>query len=505
MAFKLSDLLQNVNYEIICGDVNVSVNAVTTNSRKVNSGDVFVAIIGVNNDGHKYVKSAIENGASCVVIDVNNTIISTEEIVELAGDKVTVIASSNNSVAGAIIYANYLGNPQNNIGFIGVTGTKGKTTATFMIYEILNRAGLKSGLLGTVCNIVDGVKKTTTNTTLPMTDLYDTIDELNKAATKNVVMEVSSHGLKQKRVYGINYKVACFTNFFEDHIGPNDHPDMEDYFNSKMMIFDSSEYAVVNNDCNEAKRVLACAKKSDCKTITYGFTPDSDVYATNIERAYVTDTAGSKFKLKSPWYDGEVAISMQGEFNVYNALLAISVAGILGISFDVVKDALANTKVPGRVQPVVNKLGISCLVDYAHNEASLQSVLEAMRPYVDGKIITVFGCGGDRSHERRFGMGRVSGQYSDYTVITSDNPRTEDPAFIISQIVIGISETAGKYEIEENRELAINKAITMAKPGDLVLIAGKGHEDYQEINGVKMHFDDYEVASKVIANLEVAL
>lgn len=505
MAFKLTDLLASIDYDVICGNLDISVNAVTTNSRKVTNGDLFVAVIGVNNDGHKYVKSAIDNGASCVVIDKNNTLITNEEIIDYVGDKVTVISCDDNSIASAEIYAKYLGEPEKSIEFIGVTGTKGKTTATFMIYEILKRSGINSGLLGTVCNYVNGQKKTTTNTTLPMTDLYDTILELKEGNTKACVMEVSSHGLKQRRVHGIEYKVACFTNFFEDHIGPNDHPDMEDYFNSKMMIFDKSEFAIVNSDCNEAKRVFDSAKKSGCTVYTYGFTAESDVYATDIRRAYVTDTAGSRFMLKSPWYEGEVSVSMQGEFNIYNALLAISVAGVLGVDFSTVKDALANTKVPGRVQPVINNLGISCLVDYAHNEASLQSVLEAMRPYVDGRIISVFGCGGDRSHERRFGMGRVAGKYSDYTVITSDNPRTEDPDFIISQIVIGISETDGEYEIEANREIAIEKAIKMAKPGDLVLIAGKGHEDYQEINGVKTHFDDYEVASKVIAQLEVAL
>lgn len=505
MAFKLTELLGSIDYELLCGSLDVSVNAVTTNSKAVKNGDLFVAVIGVNNDGHKYVKSAIDNGASCIVVDKNNTLLTREELVSLAGSSVTIIACDDNSAISAELYAKSLGEPQKNIDFIGVTGTKGKTTATFMIYDILKNAGIKSGLLGTVCNYVNGEKRETTNTTLPMAALYNTIDEMDKCDTKACVMEVSSHGLKQKRVHGINYKVSCFTNFFEDHIGPNDHPDMEDYFKCKMMIFDVSEYAVVNSDCNEADRVYASATKSGCKVVTYGFSASSDVCASDIQRAVVNGNAGSKFMLKSPWYEGEVSVAMQGEFNVYNALLAISVAGILGVSFDIVKKSLENTSVPGRVQSVTNKLGISCLVDYAHNEASLQSVLEAMRPYVDGRIITVFGCGGDRSHERRFGMGRVAGKYSDYTVITSDNPRTEEPGFIISQIVIGISETDGKYEIEENREKAISKAIHLAKSGDLVLIAGKGHEDYQEINGVKTHFDDFEVASKVIADLEVSL
>lgn len=505
MALRLLDLLNSVKFDVLCGDVNITVNAVTTNSKNIKSGDLFVAVIGVNNDGHKYVASAIENGASCVVVDTRRTTLTCDELKAMAGSSVTVIECEDNAVASGVIYANYLSNPQKDIDFIGVTGTKGKTTATFMIYEILKCAGKKSGLLGTVCNYVNGEKRETSNTTLPMMQLYDIINELKKGETSNCVMEVSSHGLKQRRVQGIDYKIACFTNFFEDHIGPNDHPDMEDYFLSKMKIFDVAQYAVVNSDCNEAKRVFDEANKRGCKTITYGFTDASDVSASNITRTFVNGTVGSGFVLKSPWYEGEVLVSMQGEFNVYNALLAISVAGILGISFDVVKEALLKTSVPGRVQPVPNKLGISCLVDYAHNEASLQSVLQAMRPYVDGKIITVFGCGGDRSHERRFGMGKVAGLYSDYTVITSDNPRTEEPGFIISQIVTGISGTDGKYEVEEKRELAIKKAINMATKGDLVLIAGKGHEDYQEINGVKMHFDDFEVASKVIAELEVSL
>lgn len=503
MSLKLSELVDLSDYRVICGDTDISVTTVTTDSRTVSDSGLFIAVIGVDNDGHKYLPSAIEKGASCVVVDSRRAMFSDEEIIALAGNKVTVIESNDTSEKAALIYANYLGNPQKNIEFIGVTGTKGKTTATFMLYDIFTRSNMKSALLGTVCNYVDGKRKETTNTTLPMPQFYNIVKEISDCKTEECVMEVSSHGLKQNRVFGVNYKVACFTNFFRDHIGPKDHPTMEDYFMSKMKIFDVSEYAVINTDCTNANEAIAYAKNAGCKVVTYGLKSEADCMALSIERAMVNGAQGSMFMLKSPWYDGEVEVGMLGEFNVYNALLAISVAGVLGIDFNVVKESLSNVRVPGRVQPVVNNHGFSCLVDYAHNEGSLESVLKALRPYVDGRIITVFGCGGDRSHERRFGMGRVAGNNSDYTVITSDNPRTEEPEAIINMIVTGISETSGKYEIEINRKTAIEKAVRMAKPGDLVLVAGKGHEDYQEVNGVKAHFDDYEVASDAIANLEV--
>lgn len=503
MAIKLSELVNLSDYRIICGSTDITIENVTTNSMKVVSCGLFVAVIGVDNDGHKYIPSAIENGANCIVVDSRRTMFGNEEIVALAGNGVTVLECDDTSEKAALIYAEFLGNPQKDIEFVGVTGTKGKTTATFMLYDIFTRCNVKSSLLGTVCNYVNGERRTTTNTTLPMPQFYDIVKELSDSNTENCVMEVSSHGLKQNRVFGVRYKVACFTNFFRDHIGPKDHPTMEDYFMSKMKIFDVSEYAVINADCANADNVIEYARNAGCKVITYGIKGTADCSAASIERAMVNGSHGSRFTVSSPWYNGDVEVGMLGEFNIYNALLAIAVAGIYKIDFEIVKESLANVRVPGRVQPIVNEYGFSCLVDYAHNEGSLESVLKALRPYVDGKIITVFGCGGDRSHERRFGMGRVAGNNSDYTVITSDNPRTEEPEAIINMIVTGISETSGKYEIEINRKTAIEKAVRMAKPGDLVLIAGKGHEDYQEVNGVKTHFDDYEVASDAIANLEV--
>ncbi len=503
MAMLLSTLLNGVEYRLIKGSLSSRVVSIENDSRKVGAGSLFVAIIGAKSDGHDFIYRACETGASCIVVDRRRNGYSDEEIIENSKDyNATIIEMEDTRIAIARLCAQFYGHPEDRLNLLGITGTKGKTTTAFMVYEILKHDEEKAGLIGTVCNIINGEKQATCRTTPESLDIYRILNEMAVKKTDSCVMEVSSHGLKFNRVFGLRFDVGCFTNFFEDHIGPEDHPDLEDYFQSKLKLFDNSRIAVVNSDCNEAGRIFDYASKR-CTTYTYGLTDKSDCYATGIEITMRNGVVGTKFELQSPWYEGEVFVSIPGEFNVYNALCAICVAGVLKIDFEVVKSALAEVKVPGRMQPVKNKMGISILVDYAHNAASLESVLKSVRPYCKGKIISLFGCGGNRSKVRRFEMGEVSGNYADYTIITSDNPRNEEPMDIINDIVVGMKKTEGEFEIEPDRRTAIAKALKMAQKGDFVIIAGKGHEDYQEFeDGRREYFEDAVVASEAVAVME---
>ncbi len=503
MAMLLSTLLNGLEYRLVKGSLNTRIRTIENDSRKVTSGSLFVAITGARSDGHDFIYRACELGASCVVIDKNRKGYPDEKIIEdTDGYDTAIVEMDDTRVAIARICAQFYGHPEDRLNLLGITGTKGKTTTSFMLYEILKRDGHKMGLIGTVCNIVNGQKTDTSRTTPESLDTYRILNEMAVNKTDSCVMEVSSHGLKFHRVHGLRFDVGCFTNFFEDHIGPEDHPDLEDYFLSKLKLFDNSRIAVVNSDCREADRILSYASKR-CTTYTYGLTEKSDCYAKDIRIVMKNGRVGSEFDLVSPWYEGRFFVSIPGEFNVYNALCAICVAGVLKVGEDVVKEALGNVSVPGRMQPVKNSLGFSILVDYAHNAASLESVLKSVRPYCKGKIISVFGCGGNRSRIRRPEMGEVSGRFADYTFITSDNPRNEDPMDIINDIIEGMKKTEGRYEVVPDRKEAIAEALKYAGEGDTVIIAGKGHEDYQEFeNGRKENFEDAAVAAEIVAAME---
>ncbi|MCR4689280.1 MAG: UDP-N-acetylmuramoyl-L-alanyl-D-glutamate--2,6-diaminopimelate ligase [Saccharofermentans sp.] len=494
----LSDVLSCEEYKTIAGDANTcEVTRVEYDSRKACKGSLFVAVIGFETDGHKYIKSAIELGASAIICSGARTILTEDELVSLAeGRDVTIVEMSDTRRALASASSAILGHPERKLDIYGITGTKGKTTSTFMLKQIFDKAGISSGLIGTVCNLIGDKKIHSEHTTPESRDLYDMLGELTDSGAESLVMEVSSQGLKLDRVYGISYKCACFTNLYKDHIAPSEHPDMEDYFNCKLKIFDNCDIGIVNIDSDKAQEVIEYCKDK-CKVLTYGLKEGSDIRATDLTKVRKGHVTGTSFTIVSPVYNGEVFVALPGEFNVHNALCAIACAMQAGIPFEDVLEALAECSVPGRLQSVANDKGISILVDYAHNAAALESVLKTLREYTGGRIITVFGCGGDRSKDRRFEMGEVSGNLSDHTVITTDNPRTEDPMAIIDNIVTGISRTKGSFEIVEDRTSAIKRAIEIAGEGDTVLIAGKGHEDYQIFGKTKTHFDDYETALKI--------
>ncbi|MCR5529672.1 MAG: UDP-N-acetylmuramoyl-L-alanyl-D-glutamate--2,6-diaminopimelate ligase [Saccharofermentans sp.] len=502
MSIILSTLLQGLQYSLLTGDLKGRITSVEYDSRKITEGSLFVAIKGFTSDGHGYIKTALDNGALCIVADKDRDVLPDDELISLAKEHdASVVITEDTRKAIAVLSANFYEHPEDRLDLVGVTGTKGKTTVTFMLHDILLRDDHGTGLMGTVCNIVGDEKRKASHTTPESHEIYEFLEELARKNFDSCVMEVSSQGLKLDRVHGLKFDVGCFTNLYEDHIAPNEHPDMEDYLNCKLKIFDSSAIGVVNRDCDVADKVLQYAT-SRCRVYTYGLTPDSDCYATDIKTVRRGSVTGSEFNVVSPWYEGTMFVSLPGKFNVYNALCAICVAGILKVSYSKVKTALSRVKVPGRLQAVDNDLGVNVLVDYAHNAASLENVLQTLRECTPGRIITVFGCGGNRSTTRRFEMGEVSGNLSDYTIITSDNPRQEEPSTIIANIVTGIERTSGKYETETDRKTAIFKAVDMAREGDTVLIAGKGHEDYQIFADRTIHFDDSEVAFEAVREAE---
>ena len=379
----------------------------------------------------------------------------------------------------------------------GITGTKGKTTTTYLLRDILLEAGLGSGLLGTVSNVIGKKVIPASHTTPESYELQALLAEMVSEHLDNCVMEVSSQGLKLSRVHSCRFRVGAFTNLYHDHIGDTEHADMDEYLKAKLQIFDISEHGLINIDSSVAKQVIEYAQ-TRCVVHTYGIEKEADITATGLRKEQRSGSIGTTFSLKSPWYNGEIFICMPGRFNVYNALCAIGTAGIAGVPFDCVQRALAGAHVPGRIQSVPNPLALHVFVDYAHNAASLENLLFTLREYCQGRLITVFGCGGNRSKTRRFEMGEIAGKMSDITVITSDNPRKEDPLMIIEDILQGISKTTGTYLIEPDRREAIRLALSQLRKDDFVVIAGKGHENYQIFHDKTIHFDDAETALALI-------
>ena len=485
---KLKNILIGLEGLKAKGDLDKEIKGIESNSKNIKEGFMFVAIKGFSVDGHEFINEAIENGATVVVL---------EEGFELKSIKipkdVTVILSKNTREFLAISASNFYGNPSSKFKLIGITGTKGKTTTTFMIKEILEKAGKKVGLIGTVAIYINGEKiKDSDRTTPESLELQQLFSKMVEEGVEYVVMEVSSQSLKLHRVDGCEFDYVAFTNFSEDHISEKEHPDIKDYFESKLKLFNMCKKGFVNIDDLQGAKIPAMFP--DSEIIRYGIDNSGDFLAKDITitNSYVD------FRAKLTDRNDRVKVDIPGRFTVYNALLAIGICKKLGIDAEVMKEALLNVKVPGRSEMVNNKLEIPIMIDYAHSPESLQNILKAVKSYTRGRVISVFGCGGDRDSHKRPVMGEISGKIADYTIITSDNPRTEDPQVIVSQIEEGIKKTKGKYEVIIDRKEAIKKAIKMASKADIIVLAGKGHEPYQEINGEKFDFDERKIVKEII-------
>ena len=485
---KLKAILNGIDGLKAKGNLDIDVTSIADDSRKVKKDGMFVAIKGFETDGHKYIRSAIENGAKVVIIEEGATLKKSD-----ITDDVTIIMAPNTRIALAKVACNFYDNPSSKFNLIGITGTKGKTTTTFMVKSILEKHGQKVGLIGTVSNYIgDKNLGESTRTTPESLELQELFSQMVKEKVDTVVMEVSSQSLKLHRVDGCNFNIGVFTNFSEDHISEKEHPDMEDYFNSKLKLFNMCKIGFINADDFHVAKVKKLIK--DCDIKTYGIDNTADLLAKDIT---VTNSSVD-FKVKIGTRNERVKTGIPGRFSVYNSLAAISIASRFGISADEIKEALLDVKVPGRSELVPNKKELTIMIDYAHSPESLQNILLAVKSYTRGRVISVFGCGGDRDHGKRPQMGEISGNIADFTVITSDNPRTEKPEDIVNQIEEGTKKTKGKYIVVVDRIEAIKYAINMANKNDIIVLAGKGHETYQEINGKKHPFDEREIIKKII-------
>ena len=488
---NLKNILSGITGIKAKGDVDIEIESITSNSKDVTKGSLFIAIKGFETDGHEYIENAIENGATAVMIqegyDYRNI---------AKNDAITILMVPDTRIAQAICASNFFGNPEQKLKLIGVTGTKGKTTTTFMIKEILEKQGKNVGLIGTVASYINGKKIEDSDRTTPDSiHLHELLKKMVDKKCEVAVMEVSSQSLKLNRVYGLHFDIGVFTNLSEDHISEKEHPDMEDYFNSKLKLFDICDIAYVNSDDLYGQRVIHEAK---CEVKTYGIDNTSD----NIAKDITITNSYADFKEKLYGKNERIKVGIPGRFSIYNALAAICVCLKFDATVDNIKEALVDIKVPGRSELVPNKKDLTIMIDYAHSPKSLESILLAVSAYTRGRVISVFGCGGDRDSGKRPIMGEISGRVADYTIITSDNPRTEEPEKIVNQIEEGIKTTKGKYECIVDRYEAIKKAISMANKNDIIVLAGKGHEPYQEINHKKYPFDERIIVNEIIDGME---
>lgn len=488
---KLRNILSGITDIKAKGDVDIDIKMIASDSREVQEGALFIAIKGFETDGHEYIEKAIENGATAIMMQEGYDY---KKI--MANDNIVLIMVPDTRIAQAVCASNFFENPEEKLKLVGVTGTKGKTTTTFMIKEILEKQGKKVGLIGTVASYINGKKIEDSDRTTPDSiHLHELLKKMVDEGAEIVVMEVSSQSLKLNRVYGLHFDIGVFTNLSEDHISKNEHPDMEDYFNSKLKLFEICDTAYVNADDLYGQKI---AKEAKCTVKTYGI----DNHADNIAKDITITNSYADFKEKLYGKNERIKVGIPGRFSIYNALAAICVSEKYGATVENMKDALTEIRVPGRSELIPNKKDLVIMIDYAHSPKSLESILVAVAAYTRGRVISVFGCGGDRDKSKRPQMGEISGRIADYTIITSDNPRTEDPEKIVEEIEKGIKTTKGKYECIVDRVEAIKKAIKMANKNDIIVLAGKGHEPYQEINHKKYPFDERIIVNEIINEME---
>lgn len=495
MNFKtLTDALENEIVERTrVKEENTLVSSVAFDSREVTKDGAFVAITGVKTDGHLYIKNALEKGASLIVCE-NKT---EYDKYKNENPNVLFLLVKRARRALAIISRVFYGCADEKMEIIGITGTKGKTSTSFMIAKILNNDGKRCGIIGTTGAYFEDFYHEMNHSTPESRDLHALFAKMYSLGATHIVMEVSSQALLMDRVYGIRFSTAIFTNISPDHIGEGEHKDFADYLYCKSKLFSMCKRAVVNADSDRAETILDVCRKNNVPTVTYSCKDETcDFYANN-EKFYIDSGMKTSFDVAEK--DGEkysVSVSVPGKFSVFNALCALSVARIFNIKKETVKKALCDVKVIGRTELVDNeKLKCPVIIDYAHNAMSLESLFFAVKAYNPKRIICVFGCGGNRSKLRRYEMGEISGKNADVSIITADNSRFESLDDIISDILVGMNKTNGKYEIVKDRREAIYRAIDISEEGDVVLLAGKGQETYMEIEGVKYHFDEREVVN----------
>lgn len=477
----LSELLKDVNIKKIDGGGSMKISGIACDSRKVKPGNVFVCITGYETDGHKYAKSAVENGAVAVVAEH-----------DLPTVDVPCVIVDNTRKAMSEMAATFYDYPYKKFKLIGITGTNGKTTTAYLIKSILEHLGKKVGLIGTNQNMIGDMIMETSRTTPDSLELMQLFDMIASHNVDYVVMEVSSHALALDRVTACTFDVGAFTNITQDHL--DFHKTMEEYLAAKSILFNICNTGVVNKDDARSEYLIENAR---CRNmITYGINQDCDLKASNI----ILNEDGVKFDINYGGMEEHVDLPIPGEFSVYNALTAIGCCMAENIPLDLAVDGLHSAKgVKGRIE-IVRTPGTNytVIIDYAHTPDGLLNVINAIRGFAKGRIVTLFGCGGDRDASKRPIMGKIAGELSDFCIVTSDNPRTEDPEKIIKQVVEGVKQTDCDYEVITNRFSAIEYALDHAKKNDIILLAGKGHETYQVLGKDTIKFDEREIVQKLL-------
>ena len=478
---KLLEVLDGVSYKVIKGSLDKEIINIQYDSRKVSEADIFVCLSGFEVDGHDFAFKAIESGATVIIcekdIDFDNI-----------SDDITILRVEEGRKTLAIMASNFYDHPTKKIKLIGVTGTNGKTTSVYILKSILEKSGEKVGLIGTIANYIGDEKIESSHTTPESLELQKLFKLMVDKGCKYCVMEVSSHALALDRVYGCHFEVGIFTNITRDHL--DFHKTFDNYYESKFKLFERSEHAVINVDNNYGYKVLSDLEKLGKDVVTYSINEESDYKATDI----ALDGQNTMFTVNGTRYE----FVLPGDYNVYNALGTIATAKILGLSEENIKAGLLDVVVPGRCERVGVKYNLpyELIIDFAHTPDGLKSLLETLRKLTKNRLIAVYGSGGDRDKVKRAEMGRIGSELADLVIITSDNPRKEDPIAILKEISCDIQKT--NYLAIEDRVEAIRLAMDMAEEGDVVVLAGKGHETYQIMPEGKIHFDEREVIANIL-------
>lgn len=483
---KLEELLKEIDYQLLQGNIDQEVVQIDYDSRQVKLGSLFVCIQGANVDGHDYIDQVIKQGANVIVV---------EKVVSQRSG-VTFVKVDDARYALALLSCAFYDHPSRKMTVIGITGTKGKTTTSYMMESILQNASKKVGIIGTIGSIVNGQLRPTKNTTPESFELQKLMNEMVEAGCEYCVMEVSSQGLMLNRVAGIDFDYGIFTNLSSDHIGENEHRSFEHYMECKKMLFQMCKIGIFNSDDEHYKDMIKDVK---CQILTYSIHQQSDLKASHIQLLQRPGILGVSFQTNGI-IDDTFETNIPGNFSVYNSLVAIMVCALLKIDTSIIKEALENVRVKGRVEIIPTHKDYTVIIDYAHNAFSFESVIQTINEYHPNRLICVYGAGGHRDVKRRYDTGEVVAKYKAFSILTADNPRGEKVLDICQDIVIGIDRYQGDYIIIEDRKEALIYALEQAKKGDVILCLGKGHEDYQILDKEKLPFSEKQIIEEYLNN-----
>ncbi|MBO5859448.1 MAG: UDP-N-acetylmuramoyl-L-alanyl-D-glutamate--2,6-diaminopimelate ligase [Clostridia bacterium] len=487
---RVSEIIGKIKYSSVCGDTDVEVFDVCIDNRICKPGDAFVCIKGFVRDAHEFADSAVSTGAAALFVQDEGKFRELCERAENEGFCVILVDDTRKllPLLSDVVFRH----PSGDLNLIGVTGTKGKTTTTYMIKAIYDKVGIKTGLIGTICNMIGDEIIATERTTPEANVTQKLLREMVDKDVEVCIMEASSQGLNLNRVGGCEYNTGIFTNLSPDHIGPNEHKDMDDYANAKSKLFAICKKGLINVDSPYSDVMI---KNATCEVFTYGIDNECDFRAVNVK--LYNDSVEYDVCGKCPTM--HIKVSIPGKFSVYNSLVAVACAYLDGIDQDEIAEAMKNVVVSGKAENVPTGRDFSVIIDYAHNPDSFINILTTVKAFAK-RTVFLFGCGGDRNRPRAL-MGKTAGEYADFTIITSDNPRSEDPDSIIKDIEVGIKETGAEYVCITDRAEAIRYAVLNAKPGDVIVLAGKGHETYQIFKDKTVHFDEREVVAEALSEL----